>query len=221
MAQPIARSAEVRWNMSREAYAREHGLSAPAMAAAVDRKRKLADLHNVNWLDYSATFCPTYYYTQEELGFMLIPKGILSGPCKYGHNPMLEVPYGSFCVKGATTHRDYCGNPPDHGREIDRFEFSDLGKLATHCAKASEIVSKWPAWKHNILQDSSKAQWDTPRTYKDYEEVIKQGYPVAIPNMLAGRTLNLRLPKTEYYFNRAMAISEEIKQGKDPEGFYK
>jgi hypothetical protein len=125
--------------------------------------------------------------------------------------------YGKFSVIGAKTGRTPCDKVPgalchvchkptdhlksklkhtpplpDHGRAIGRFEFSDLDTLARHCAKASETVSKWPAWKRNILRDSSKAQWDTPR-----------------------------LPSTEYYYTRAMSISKEIKQGKDPEGFYK
>ena len=32
-----------------------------------------------------------------------------------------------------------------------------------HCREAAERVSKWPAWKRNILVDSAKPTLDKPR----------------------------------------------------------
>jgi len=49
--------------------------------------------------------------------------------------------------------RTPCGLP-DHGRDIGKYEFSSMNKLALHCAKASDTVSKWPAWKQNLLDNS-------------------------------------------------------------------
>lgn len=39
----------------------------------------------------------------------------------------------------------------DHGREIRWDEYSDLDTFALHCARASEVVNRWPAWKQNLL----------------------------------------------------------------------
>lgn len=71
---------------------------------------------------------------------------------------------------------------PDHGREIDKYEFSNLDKLALHCERASDMVSKWPAWKKNLLGNSPTRR--TPR---------------------------LVLPPSDYFYDRAMKRSAEIK----------
>lgn len=42
----------------------------------------------------------------------------------------------------------------DHGREIRWDEYSDLDRFALHCARASEVVNRWPAWKRNMLNNS-------------------------------------------------------------------
>jgi hypothetical protein len=62
--------------------------------------------------------------------------------------------------KGARTMRTPCGLP-DHGRDIGKYEFSDMDKFELHCAKASDTVSAWPAWKQNLLDNSPTR--DTPR----------------------------------------------------------
>lgn len=42
-------------------------------------------------------------------------------------------------------------------QEIDRQHFIKT------LERASEIVSTWPEWKRNILSNSAKPMWDTPR----------------------------------------------------------
>lgn len=49
----------------------------------------------------------------------------------------------------------------DHGREIRWDEFCDLDRFALHCARASEVVNRWPAWKRNMLNNSPTRE--TPR----------------------------------------------------------
>jgi hypothetical protein len=45
---------------------------------------------------------------------------------------------------------------PDHGRDIDEFEFSTLDKFQQSLIQARRIVATWPAWKRNLLQNSLK-----------------------------------------------------------------
>lgn len=48
---------------------------------------------------------------------------------------------------------------PDHGRDIDDMEFSSLDAFSRHLERCKRIVSKWPAWKQNLLVNSDKSQW--------------------------------------------------------------
>lgn len=57
--------------------------------------------------------------------------------------------------------RTPCDQMPDHGREIDQYEFSSMDKFALHCARASASVLNWPKWKQNLLNISPTR--DTPR----------------------------------------------------------
>lgn len=50
---------------------------------------------------------------------------------------------------------------PDHGRNIRWDEYSDLDAFALHCARASDVVNRWPAWKRNLL--SAEPTRQTPR----------------------------------------------------------
>lgn len=36
-------------------------------------------------------------------------------------------------------------------------------QVLEHCRLAAEIVSKWPKWKQNLIENSLKPSWDTPR----------------------------------------------------------
>ena len=44
---------------------------------------------------------------------------------------------------------------------------ADRKKFHDHLEWAAKQVASWPAWKRNILKDSSKPQWDTPRKPQD------------------------------------------------------
>lgn len=37
------------------------------------------------------------------------------------------------------------------------------GELIQHCERASEIVSKWPGWERNMIENSLRPAWDKPR----------------------------------------------------------
>jgi hypothetical protein len=52
---------------------------------------------------------------------------------------------------------------PDHGRDFDSLEFSDLDKFQRHIIDAKRIVASWPAWKRNLLGNSLKPTVEVPR----------------------------------------------------------
>lgn len=52
------------------------------------------------------------------------------------------------------------------GRDFDASRCSPAfsrGELIQHCERASEIVSKWPGWERNIIENSLRPAWDKPR----------------------------------------------------------
>lgn len=52
---------------------------------------------------------------------------------------------------------------PDHGRDFDSLEFSDLDKFQRHLLNAKRIVDSWPAWKRNLVSNSLEPTVKVPR----------------------------------------------------------
>jgi hypothetical protein len=73
---------------------------------------------------------------------------------------------------------------PDHGREIDKYEFSDLDAFALHCQRAKDTVNNWPKWKQNLLNNEPSCGKREPVANEWTQK----------PNALAGRKLTLTLP---------------------------
>lgn len=55
---------------------------------------------------------------------------------------------------------------PDHGRDIGKYEFSELSKFQKCLEEASLAVKTWPAWKRGILNGCCEAQLEISRKYK-------------------------------------------------------
>lgn len=41
--------------------------------------------------------------------------------------------------------------------------------IVEQCERAAKIVSQWPTWKRNILENSLRPQWDAPRDVVENE----------------------------------------------------
>lgn len=104
-------------------------------------------------------------------------------------------------------------NVPDHGRSINKYEFSDKDPFALHCERSADIVATWPAWKQKLLgvsptRETPRVPIDTERSHDD----ISRRLSLQKVELLGDRP-RVVLPASDYFYDRAMKRSAEIKAG--------
>lgn len=205
---------------SREAYAREHGLSADNMRLHVGQRRMDAFWHSM-WGPEPTRMMGEGFSIDFE--FTLYGRQFIMDGVKTCRTPCSKVP-GALChVCHEPTEYPYDGTDVYHVECFKaRWAKCPLCQLPIAASGPEYLmpIHRGCATKHL----KSKLKYTPPlpdhgrdfrelTTYEEVQAALLQGYTVQLSSRK--RTL----PPTSYFYERAMARSQELKQGIDTEGF--